>query len=212
MSVRPQGRGRAYRLAGEFAEAFRRIRDGRAGAAQDWDGVFHAMLFRVPEAERAFRDRLRRQAVFTGYGTLHQGVLICPTDRRESLQRTLCDLPAGATVYFGRLELAPADAARAAFDAWSLDELNRLYRAHTARLQAVVAGRTAPPPATGATLRTFTELLCPVLVDLLRSPALPVELFPSDWSMPALQAAIGRVQRAFGPPAATFVQQALATG
>ena len=49
-----------------------------------------------------------------------------------------------------------------------------------------------------------------MLVDLLRSPALPAELFPPDWQMPALRRAIGRVQQVFGPPAAAFVERTLA--
>jgi phenylacetic acid degradation operon negative regulatory protein len=203
------GRGRRYRLAGNFAEAFRRIRDGAAGQPAPWDGVFHALLYRVPETERAFRDRLRRQAVFAGYGTLHQGVLICPADRREYIRSTLNGVPDGAVVYFGRLELAAPEAARAASEAWDLDQLNHRYRSHADRLRSAAPQGSASPPATGETLRIFTDLLSPALVDLLRSPPLPAELFPPDWSIPELRDAIGAVQQRFGPPSAAFVRRVL---
>src|SRR4051794_28161000 len=76
------GRYTRYRLAGEFARAFERIRDQSQTRPVPWAGHFHAVLYSVPEAHRDFRDALRRAAIFAGYGILQPGVLIAVNDRR----------------------------------------------------------------------------------------------------------------------------------
>jgi phenylacetic acid degradation operon negative regulatory protein len=202
-------RGRAvdYHLAGAFAESFHRIRTGATGAP--WPGHFHALLYRVPERHRAFRDRLRRIGTFTGYGLLQQGVLISPTDRRHLLDAVLADTPAGAIIHFGQLQMERADATRAAYTAWDLGALDRTYRTHARRLRGAIARRSTTPPADGRTLRRFTNLLSGPLVDTLRATGLPADLAPSGWALPDLRAAIREVEAVYLPPATRYVRRLL---
>ncbi|MCW2940673.1 MAG: hypothetical protein JWN00_3658 [Actinomycetia bacterium] len=48
-----------------------------------------------------------------------------------------------------------------------------------------------------------------VLVETLRSPALPARLFPPDWALLALRSAMGEVSRLYGPPSHAHIQQVL---
>jgi phenylacetic acid degradation operon negative regulatory protein len=203
------GRTVTYRLAGPFAESFHRIRTLATGAP--WAGTFHAVLYQVPERHRAFRDLLRRTGTFVGYGLLQQGVLICPTDRRDRLQPVLAKTPRDAYVHFGVLQMDDAAAARAAYAAWDLGALDRVYRSHARALRAALARRSGPPPPDGRTLRRLSDLLTTPLVDLLRSTGLPAELAPDGWSRPDLEKAIRELQAAYVPPAAVYLQRLLAT-
>ena len=203
-----RGRTVDYRLAGAFAESFHRIRDRATGPA--WSGHFHAVLYQVPERHRAFRDALRRVGRFVGYGQLQQGVLICPTDRRDKLEAVLASTPAGAEVHFGRLYFEPAEAARAAYTAWDLGELDRRYRGHIRALRTALARRGTPPPADGRTLRRFATLLSGPLVDTLGGSTLPPELAPEGWALPELRAAIGAVQRVYLPACTAYLRELLA--
>jgi phenylacetic acid degradation operon negative regulatory protein len=198
-----RGRTVDYRLVGEFARAFERIRTAATGPA--WSGHFHAVLYQVPERHRAFRDQLRRVAVFAGYGLLQQGVLVCPVDRRAQLAPVLATAPAHAQVLFGELRMTAADAARAAHQAWELAALAKTYRRHTRALRAAL-DRRGTPRADGRTLRRFADLLGEPLVDTLRGTALPPELTPPDWPLPGLRAAVDEVQRVYLPPTVGYLR------
>ncbi|MEV0197035.1 hypothetical protein [Nonomuraea sp. NPDC050691] len=201
------GGGTRYRLAGDLAAGFVRIRDN-SPAAPEWDGRFHALLYQVPEGERAYRDALRRAALLTGYGLLQQGVLIAVTDRSAGLGPLLTP-PEGVRLRRATIAMEEADAARAAYDAWGLGALSDLYSRYAEDLE--VAMRSAPdrPAADAEALRTLSRLLGKAMVDTLRAPRLPEPLRPAGGSLPRLQAAIGQAQRVYGPPAITYVRRVL---
>ncbi|MFC4108412.1 PaaX family transcriptional regulator C-terminal domain-containing protein [Micromonospora zhanjiangensis] len=204
-----RGRGVDYRLAGNTARGFDRVRTSDRPTATEWTGAFHALLYQVPERDRAFRDALRRAAVMSGYGILQQGVLISLTDRADQLA-PLADPPAGATVHRARLAMPAAEAARAARHAWSLDELTARHARHARTLRDAVRQVRTPPAATPATLRRYAELLRDPMLDILRSPRLPAPLLPADWPMPDLQAAIHEVHRMYGVPAVGYARSLVA--
>ncbi|KJY41917.1 hypothetical protein VR41_10350 [Streptomyces sp. NRRL B-1568] len=207
IAATPRGRGADYRLVGPFLAAFRQIRDGRPPPPA-WDGFFHAVFYTVPEARRAYRDRLRRAAALARYGLMQPGVLVSPADRRDHLLAELGGPPEEGTVYFGRVELDVADAAHVAHRAWELDELDRRYREHTARLHAAVRDTAVPPRPGPEGLAAYARLFGGSLVDTLRTPpALPPELLPADWPLPGLLAAVGAAYAHFGPPVTAYVQE-----
>jgi phenylacetic acid degradation operon negative regulatory protein len=207
LAGRRAGRTVEYRLVGEFAQAFERIRTAAAGPP--WTGQFHALLYQVPERHRAFRDQLRRAAVFAGYGLLQQGVLISPVDRRGQLADVLAAAPDGAQLLFGEVRLSTVDAARAAHQAWDLAALAQTYRRHTRALRAEIDRHGTPGPD-GRTLRRLADLLGEPLVDTLRATALPPELTPADWPLPQLRAAIEELQRRYTPPIVEYLRGLLA--
>lgn len=203
-----RGGGAYYRLAGAMAAGFAQIRRGTSDEPPPWTGHFHALLYQVPESERAYRDALRRAALLTGYGLLQQGVLIALTDRSAHLG-TLLTPPEGVRLHRATLAMAEADAAHAAYDAWDLGALSETYSQHAEAIETAV--RTAPDElrAEAAALRTFSRLLGTALVDTLRAPRLPEPLRPAGWALPRLFAAVDAVQRVYGAPAVTYVRQVL---
>lgn len=201
-SVR-RGRGVGYRLAGEYARRYQRIRAADPALEAGWPGSFHALLYQVPESHRPFRDALRRAAVGLGYGLLQQGVLIAMADRTAEL--ALGEAPADAQLFVTRLAMDDADAARAARLAWDLDELGGVYEGHIGALRAALDGLAGPPEPGPHTLRRYADLLRNAMVESLRSPRLPAALFPADWPLPRLWRAIGEVQQVFGAASTTYV-------
>jgi len=205
-----RGRNVDYRLAGDFARGFERVRDQVMAQPTEWSGRYHALLYQVPEQHRSFRDELRRTAVLSGYGILQQGVLIAPTDRRDPLSSLLARKPAGAQVWLSTLEMPPAEAARAASIAWDLADLAERYDAHIERLSGRLAaqepgsGAGSRPTsdanrAGGELIRDYADLLAPALTDTLREPGLPVTLMPADWPGPKFRTILDQFTTTFGP-------------
>jgi phenylacetic acid degradation operon negative regulatory protein len=211
LTTRRDGRGARYRLAGPFAATFRRLRSGEHPTAPPpWPGHFHALLFQVPEAQRGYRDRLRRTALLVGYGMMQQGVLIAVRDLAGELDPVLADAPPDCRVRRATLGLPVADAAAVAATAWGLDAVAESLRGHADRIAAALEGAPTPP-ASPATLARLTDLLNAVYVDLIRDPGLPAELLPAGWPRPELDRLTTEVRRRYVPAAARYVHSVLGT-
>lgn len=205
-----RGRTVDYRLAGPFAESFQRIRTW-APSSPSWDGSFHALLYQVPEAARAFRDQFRRNALLVGYGLLQQGVLIAVDDRSGALAGILADRPANATVYPARLRLSLPDARTAAATAWALPDVARRYLRHCRTLRAALADSAHRPESGPTAVRRLAELMNAPAIDSLLAPDLPAELLPEDWPSGQLADLIGRVAERYGPAASGYVRSLVNT-
>jgi len=200
------GRTVDYSLAGDFAVGFARVRDQARAIPAPWPGHFFAVLYQVPEQDRAYRDSLRRSAVLAGYGVLQPGVLICPTDRSAQLAPALADRPAQARMWTTTLAMRAAEAADAASIAWDLPELARRYRTHVEQLHRAAHEQSRRPVDGPAALRAYVSALQPVLTDTLREPRLPAPLLPADWPGPDLRAAIGRCTTTFATVTDAYVR------
>jgi hypothetical protein len=109
-----QGRTATYALT----PASRRLLDEISGRATEdpppWDGVFRAALVTVPESTRAYREVLRRQAAYAGFGSLRRGLLIAPYETSWSaFEPVLARAPRGTHVLRAELRLTAADARQA---------------------------------------------------------------------------------------------------
>jgi len=202
-----RGRGVDYRVDGILVRGFERVRTGGPGV--EWSGAFHALIYHVPEADRAFRDQLRRVAFLSGFGLLSHGILISLFDRFGELDALLAGAPADARIYRCRLAMSEAEASRAAREAWDLDELGSAMRAHLEVLQAAVSPSTGPERVDGEALRYFAELTGPALGALLRAPSLPAVLRPPGWPVDELRAAIEAVELRHFPPVRRYVERLL---
>ncbi|WP_285660623.1 hypothetical protein [Actinorhabdospora filicis] len=202
-----EGRQTHYELAGNFAAAFRRMRDGVT--VPEWRGHFHVLLHQVPEDQRAYRDRLRRHARFVGYGTMQPGVLVCAEDRVDRLADVLEPRPPGAVVHTGRLLLDVGQAREVAGRAWELDELAVMLRGHRDRLLAALEGMDGAPGPSPETLRAYAGTVGPAYGVFLRVPVLPSELMPGDWPLPETLGVLGRVVGAYSPPTHAYIESLL---
>jgi phenylacetic acid degradation operon negative regulatory protein len=203
LSASRRGRGTGYRLAGPFAATFRRLRSGAARTPPPWEGYFHAVMYQVPEARRAYRDRLRRIAQLVGYGLMQQGVLIAARDLSGHLAAVLAEAPPGCQIQQASIGVPAADAARIALSAWDLEDVASSLRGHIATLSASSDASTTPP-ATAETLRRLEQLLNAPNVDLIRNPNLPTELLPADWPAPQLADLMSQVRGRYLPAARQY--------
>jgi phenylacetic acid degradation operon negative regulatory protein len=208
LAGRRVGRGTRYRLAGPFARVATRLGTEFGAPAPAWPGHFHALLFTVPERHRAYRDRLRRIALFVGYGLMQPGVLISVSDRAEQLAEVLAERPDDARITHATLALDTAEAAGVAAAAWDLPAVADTLRGHAATIRAVLRS-PEPVGPTAEVLRRYAELSNAVFIDLLNDPRLPAELRPPDWPFPELLVAMGELRDRYDPAARQYLRERL---
>ncbi len=202
LAICRRGREVDYSLTGPFAEQFRRLRDG-SGPPPPWKGHFHALLYQLPEAQRAYRDRLRRGARLAGYGLMQPGVLISVADLADDLAAVLAEAPPGCHLHQVTLGATTDEAAEIAARAWDLDTLAATLRGHITTLRAALNTDYNPPP-TATTVRRLAELRNAPLVDLIDDPNLPPELLPASWPVPELAYLMSQARDRYQPPAARY--------
>ncbi len=199
LTVTRVGRVGVYRLAGQLARDFQRIRDHLPD--EPWDGRFHVVVHEPPDPARPDVERFRVAALRLGYRTLRPGVLVSGF-ASEALDEIL---PAGTVT--GWLQLDAAAAADLAATCWELADARADY---LRAVEGVRAALAAPPPSCGAealvrlhdTTRPITELA-------IRSSGLPAALAPADWPASDLVGQLGLAYSHLAPAASAHVRAVL---
>jgi phenylacetic acid degradation operon negative regulatory protein len=177
------------------------------GPRPGWDGLFHGLLFTIPEPERSYRDGLRRAAVQAGFGQLRPGLLVTTDAARFSrIADLLAGAPDGSRMLRVELRLAPADARVAAAEAWPLERLAAAYRAHAAELRRSADGLRQAPPTGPDAVRVMWEAMTPISVTAIEDPVLPAELLPAGWPGEEVKAAVEAAGMILGPAIAAYVE------
>jgi phenylacetic acid degradation operon negative regulatory protein len=109
------------------------LRDGERrlfsfGEPWTWDGSWLLLSLRVPETQRAVRDRLRNRLAWAGFGSLGNGLWLTPhLDREQEVARVLAGEPAAAAWTFRARHAQLGDLEQLVLEAWDLDALIQGY-------------------------------------------------------------------------------------
>ncbi|WP_185897321.1 PaaX family transcriptional regulator C-terminal domain-containing protein [Paenibacillus zeisoli] len=154
---------------------------------QQWDGVWHMVMFEVPEADRKKRDAFRGGLLQLGFGLLYKSVYISPWDYTEDVLLLADNLGITDWVTLGKGSfvhngITPEKAG----EIWSLNSLNEVYLTK----QEWIHSRFSPslesllkekPVDDRALFVRFLEL-GEIIAELgLSDPILPEELLPEGW-------------------------------
>lgn len=209
-ATRREGRQTVYELT---ERSWRLLDEGRdrildRGHAR-WDGEWRMVLYAVPEAERAERERVRRALSWLGFGPLAPSVWLSPHPRLAGAEEALAGTSAT------RVELLTARSGgreadrRMAARCWDLDGLGRDYTELVAELEQLPpAAALAALPGPEA-LRRRIELISTYRRFPFRDPDLPGELLPEGWPGARAHALFLAAHAALEAPADRFVRQVL---
>lgn len=141
-----------------------------------WDGKWLVLLASVPESQRAVRGPLGVRLGWAGFGSVGQGVWVCPRNERQAeAAQILSQFGVEGTTMFRSTMTDTGDPVDLARRAWEPDELAAEYEAFletTKRLAPTDSAST-----TGALLRLVDSWRRFPLLD----PDLPAALLPADW-------------------------------
>ncbi len=209
-ATRREGRQTVYELTGKswrlLDEGRARILDRGAGA---WDGEWRMVLYAVPEAERAERERVRRALSWLGFGPLAPSVWLSPHPRLPAAEEALAETSATRVELLTSRSSGRAADRRMAERCWDLDTLGRDYGELVAELEHLPpAAELAALPGQEA-LRRRIELISTYRRFPFRDPDLPPELLPEGWPGARAHALFLAAHGALEAPAERYVREVL---
>ena len=206
-----RGRFVEYSLAAPSRALASEVLAPIVGERPAWDGLFHGLLFSIPESGRAYRDALRRAAVLAGFGLLRPGLLVVTDESRWTrIASLLQGAPRGSRLLRVELRLAPEDARAAAAEAWPLQALADAYRQHAADLRRTTDRLRSDPPAGPSAATAMWAAMTPVSRTAIDDPALPVELLPRDWPGPEIRKALLDLLPVVAPGLQAYIRELMA--
>lgn len=205
----PAGRLRVYSLPTGVQEKYRQI-EGTA-PSDPWAGEFSAIIHRVPESERWFRDRLQYFAPYFGYGMLRPGVLVAARDRAAELIGHLEQAPDGVDMHACALRPSSAAECRAmAASAWDLAGIARQYAQVGRQITGALRDHPSVPDDDAGrwdAFRTWNDVYRGVIELQMRDPHLPSELLPPSWPRGDYMAGLGELNGRWGPTLQAFLRE-----
>ena len=164
--------------------------------ARSWDGTWLVLLASVPEAERSVRYRMSVGLRWAGFGSIGQGIWLCPWVEQElGAVQLLEQLGVDATSFVSRLG-AMGSATELAGAAWDLAELRTMYAEFLADTERMPTTRDGKVAAGELAALVHSWRRFPFL-----DPDLPDELLPSDWPQRSAAQRFAKLRAALSPRA-----------
>lgn len=183
-----------------------------------WDGLWHMVVYSVPEEKRKLRSALRKNLGWLGFGSLAPGTWISPNDRREEVEDQLDELGARPyAVYFGGMELNYATNEEVVSRCWDLGSLNQEYMTFLETYEAAFKQdrdrkRRGVPLDPAECFRQRFWLTLEYSQFPRRDPNLPERLLPSSWLGVHASAMFTEYHSLLRQPAEKFVKDVLNSG
>lgn len=188
ISTRKVGRRSQYSLTSRGSDLLQR--GGRRifePIITDWDGMWHMVVYSLPEKKRHKRHALRAQLRWLGFGALAPGTWISPHNPTTELDSIFEDLQVGSHVQsFEGSFVGPGINEQLVYRCWDLEGLEVQYRQFIDRfLPPYLTCREEfredrPLEAADCFVRLFW--LTHEFQDFPRKdPNLPLPLLPPDW-------------------------------
>lgn len=180
-----------------------------------WDGLWHMVVYSIPEGKRRSRGKLRERLGWLGYGRLAPGTWIAPNDRREEVLAQLEDLGlVPFAEYFSGMRLHFASNQEIVSRCWDLDSLNQDFATFLETYEPAFHGarrddhRGRPmTPAESFALRFWLTLEYSQFPR--RDPNLPPVLQPAGWLGSRASQVFQEFHQILKQPSERFVSEVL---
>jgi phenylacetic acid degradation operon negative regulatory protein len=188
ITARKQGRRSQYSLTGRGRELLER---GKKRIFEpvitDWDGLWHMVVYSLPERQRRKRHALRTQLYWLGFGLLTHGTWISPHNRFAELESIFQELDIEPYVQqFSGTFGGRASNQTLVFRCWDFEGLETQYRVFMDRFlpaynecrNIIEKGQSLNPEDCFVRLFWLTHEFQSFP---LKDPNLPTVLLPADW-------------------------------
>ncbi len=183
-----------------------------------WDGLWHMVVYSIPEGERRLRGKLRQRLGWIGFGRLAPGSWISPNDRMADVRAIVEDLNLmGYAQYFSGMQLHFAADEEIVTRCWALDALNaeydrflQAYEPHFRSMLGDVNRGRPKPPAECFVLRFW--LMLDYSQFPRRDPNMPPALLPNGWLGTRANGMFTEFHQLLKGPSERYVSEVLNSG
>ncbi|MDG5473046.1 phenylacetic acid degradation operon negative regulatory protein PaaX [Jeotgalibacillus sp. ET6] len=153
---------------------------------EEWDGKWRMLMYTIPEEIRSVRDELRKELVWSGFGSLSTSCWISPHNLEEQVKGLIEKYEIGEYVdFFVADYIAPQTNQSLVNKSWDLNEINAKYKwfineykpKYITDKEQILNGKTLDAEC----FVKRTELVHEYRKFLFVDPGLPQELLPEKW-------------------------------
>jgi phenylacetic acid degradation operon negative regulatory protein len=152
----------------------------------EWDGKWRMLVYSIPEEKRNLRDELRKELVWSGFGSLAYSCYISPNPLEEQVYDMISryDIEPYVDFFISSYD-GPHTNQRLINSCWNLDEINKRYQEFIdeySKKYVIDRNKIEKKEMTdGECFVERTKLVHEYRKFLFVDPGLPEELLPKTW-------------------------------
>ncbi len=184
---------------------------------EKWDGKWRLLMYTIPEEKRSIRDELRKELVWSGFGTMANSMWISPNDLEEQVNGLIDKYGIHDYVDFFTAQYnGPGENIRLVENGWDLEEINAKYNefiSEYSQKYIIDKNKIARGQMTDAECFVErTKLVHEYRKFLFVDPGLPEELLPEQWMGNHAAALFTEYYRQLAEPASRFFEEVFEAG
>jgi phenylacetic acid degradation operon negative regulatory protein len=184
---------------------------------QEWDGRWRIFMYSIPEEIRSIRDELRKELVWSGFGTLSTSTWISPNNLEKQVQSLIKKYDIKEYVDFFIAEYqGPNENQRLVEKSWDLKEINERYQEFiTHYSQQYMIDKNKIKKGDMSVAECFverTKLVHEYRKFLFVDPGLPEELLPEKWLGAHAASLFAEYYKELAEPASRFFESVFEDG
>lgn len=182
-----------------------------------WDGRWRMLMYNIPEVKRSVRDELRKELVWSGFGSMANSCWISPNNLEKELNAIIDKYHIQPYVHLFLADYnGPDEDKKLVETCWDIAEINSKYEqfivTHRANLE-IAKDRIADQKMTEA--ECFVErakLVHEYRKFLFIDPGLPEELLPEKWLGTKASNLFSEYYKLLAEPASRFFESVFKEG
>ncbi|MGG0410334.1 phenylacetic acid degradation operon negative regulatory protein PaaX [Peribacillus simplex] len=177
----------------------------------EWDGKWRILMYTIPEDKRQLRDDLRKELLWSGFGSFSSGCWISPNDLEKQINRLIEKYDINEYVDFFISEYkGPKENQSLVDKSWHLEEIENKYEEFIEKyskqfiVHQSIISRGEMSDADCFVERT--NLVHEYRKFLFIDPGLPKELLPSKWNGNHAALLFSQYYQVLAEPASRFFE------
>ncbi|MEC1399453.1 phenylacetic acid degradation operon negative regulatory protein PaaX [Peribacillus simplex] len=177
----------------------------------EWDGKWRILMYTIPEDKRQLRDDLRKELLWSGFGSFSSGCWISPNDLEKQINRLIEKYDINEYVDFFISEYkGPKENQSLVEKSWHLEEIENKYEEFIEKyskqfiVHQSIISRGEMSDADCFVERT--NLVHEYRKFLFIDPGLPKELLPSKWNGNHAALLFSQYYQVLAEPASRFFE------
>ncbi|KUP09302.1 PaaX family transcrtiptional regulator [Bacillus coahuilensis m2-6] len=183
----------------------------------DWDGKWRMLMYNIPEEIRSIRDELRKELIWSGFGTFSNSCWISPNNLKEQVDELVKKYEIEPYIHYFEAEYkGPHQNEELIEKSWDLKEIHERYQEFISEYsQKYVIANNKISKGDMTDGECFVEkqkLIHEYRKFLFIDPGLPQELLPEDWLGSHAASLFSDYYRALSAPAVRFFEEVFKDG